>query len=120
MQLIPSLAIVVGTWIYVPGGAWQPDQSEVSDARVKLRPYVVAQAKARGDDLPAWRSYTFQYQGRELEGRKVIYVNAFCSTPPDDVERNMVMTLDGGTCFFQAYYDIEIGEYIRIFFNGVA
>ena len=120
MQAIFAIAIAVGSWIHVLGDAWQPNQAALSDARVKLQSYAVAQAKLRHDELSPWSTYTFQYQGRDLDGRKVIYVNAFCSDPPEYTAREMVLVLDGGACYFQAYYDIQTKSFVSIGFNGLA
>jgi hypothetical protein len=112
--------IAIGSWVFVPAGTWQPSQSEIADAKAKLEPYVVAEAKTRRDELSPWSEYTFQYQGRQINGRNVIYVNAFCIEPPEDVERNMVFVFDGGTCFFEAYYDPKTKTFISVRFNGLA
>ena len=120
MQLLLILAVAVGSWIYVPGGTWQPTAIEVADAKTKLRPYVLAQSKRRNDKISPWNAYTFQYQGREIDGRKIIYVNASCSEPPEYAAQEMVFVLDGGTCYFQAYYDIQTRAFVGIGFNGLA
>jgi len=115
-----AIAILVGSWIHVPGGTWQPSKAELSDAKAKIQPYAVAQAKLQHDDLSPWDAYTFQYQGRDLHGRKIIYVNAFCSDAPDYATREMVLVLDGGTCYFRAFYDIQTKSFVGISFNGLA
>ena len=120
MLSVSALAIMVGSWIFVPGGDWQPSENEIADAKAKLRPYAIAQAKHRNDKLPPWERYTFQYQGLVQDGRKVIYVNAFCSEPPDFSAEQMVVVFDGGVCFFQAYYDTATKSFIRLTFNGVS
>jgi len=120
VQLLLALAVAIGSWVYVPGGTWQPDQAQLADAKARLQPYVAAEAKARNDELSPWSDYTFQYQGREISGRNLIYVNAFCIEPPDDVKENIVFVFDGGTCFFEAYYDPKVKAFVSVRFNGLA
>jgi hypothetical protein len=121
MQSLSALTLAIGSWILVPGGTWEPAENEIADAREKLKPYAMAQAEKRKDDKPRpWETYTFQYQGSELDGKKVIYINAFCDKPPDYAAKQMVIVLDGGHCYFQAWYDTATKSFIRLFFNGVA
>jgi hypothetical protein len=120
VQLILALAIATGSWVYVPGGTWQPGQTEVADAKARLYPYIISEAKARKATLPPWNEYTFQYPGRRVLGRNLIYVNAFCSEPPEDVARNIVFVFDGGACYFEAYYDPRVKSFVSVRFNGLA
>ena len=120
MHVLLALAVAVGSWISVPGGIWQPSQAELNDVQAKIHGYATLQANDRRNGLAPWESYTFQYQGRELEGRKVVYVNACCSEPPHYVAEQMVLVLDGGTCYFEAYYDTKTKSFVRLVFNGVA
>jgi hypothetical protein len=115
-----ALTIAVGSWIFVPGGNWQPSDAQLDDAREKIHAYATLKSEGRLDGLAPWESYTFQYQGRELDGHKIIYVNAFCSEPPAYAAEQMVLVLDGGACYFEAYYDIESRSFVRLVFNGVA
>lgn len=120
MEYLAALAIAVGSWLAVPGGSWQPNAQEVAEARSQLAPYVARQASQAGEILPSWDRYTFQYQGQELHGKKVVLVNAFCSAPPPDAHAQWVVVLDGGPCYFRAYWDPVDKSYISVVFNGHA
>ncbi len=120
MQHLVALAIAVAGWLAVPGGAWQPDALTIEEASAQLEPYVARQAAQSKEVLPSWDRYTFQYQGQELRGRKVVLVNAFCSAPPPFVSTRLVIVFDGGPCYFQAYWDPADKIYISVVFNGRA
>lgn len=123
MHLLPLLAastIAMGDWIQVPGGTWSVDAHLASEAASKIHTYADDQASADGVMLQRWSSYTFQYQGRELSGHRVIYINAFCEPPSSYAKTQLVQVLDGGTCYFSAYYDPLKKTFFRMVFNGVA
>lgn len=120
MDYLAAFAIAVGSWLAVPGGAWQPTRDEVAEARYQLEPYVWQQASQQGERLPDWGRYTFQYQGQERDGRKILLVNAFCSEPPASAATEMVFVFDGGPCYFTADWDPVGKRFIGIRFNGIA
>jgi hypothetical protein len=120
MEYLAALTIAIGSWLGVPGGSWQPNAQDVAEARSQLDPYVARQAHSAREVLPAWDSYTFQYQGQELHGKRVILVNAFCSAPPPYAATQLVVVFDGGPCYFRAYWDPIDKIYIDVRFNGHA
>ncbi|WP_171160078.1 hypothetical protein [Usitatibacter palustris] len=118
--IIAASAIAVGSWISVPGGAWTPDPEAMAKLQSSIRPFVVEQAALTEHKLPAWSSYTFQYQG-QLRGRtKIIFVNAFCAPPPANARKQLVVVLDGGPCYFTLKYDPGQRKFFDLQFNGVA
>jgi hypothetical protein len=119
-NVIAALVISVGSWIAVPGGSWSPSATSIAEARLELEPFVSRQAAAQHKRLADWSKYTFQYQGQEQAGRRVVLVNAFCSKPPDKAATHLLMVEDGGPCFFQAYWDPAQKIYISVMFNGDA
>ena len=102
-------------WTEVMGGSWSPDAVVLSKAESALRKALAAR---RGHKVTAadWQTYSFQYQGNTTPvGHKVIEVNAFCSTLPDewrthfDLTREWLRVFGGGDCFFRAHYDSTTG-----------
>jgi hypothetical protein len=52
------------------------------------------------------------------EGRKLFYVSAFCeSPPPERWHRQLYVVSDGGTCFWQAFYDPALKKYFHLTIN---
>ena len=119
-HILAALSLAVGSWIALPGGTWDPIATDVAPAQAQLESYIRQQAAAQGERLPAWSSYTFQYQGQMLDGRKVILVNGFCSASPASAASQLVIVLDGGACYFRAYWDIATRRYAGMQFNGHA
>ncbi|MBU8976388.1 hypothetical protein JI752_009585 [Lysobacter sp. MMG2] len=120
MEHLAALAIAIGSWLTLSGGSWRPSAQDVAEARAQLEPYVARQARLEGEALPPWNTYRFQYRGQELNGKKVIFVNAFCSAPPDLVVTEVVEAYDGGPCYFRAYWDPAEKIYLSVLFNGHA
>ena len=122
LSALAAIAIAVGSWLHVPGGTWQPDATVVAEARAQLPAYAKQQASSKGLSLRAWSSYTFQYQGSSLpkSGRRVVYINAFCTPPSSYAGQKFVRITDGGTCYFEAYYDPASKRFIGIAFHGLA
>jgi hypothetical protein len=119
--MIPSvLAALLLSWLQIPGGTWVIDEATTADAKRVLELALWDEMHGAGEELPAWSSYTFQFQGRTEDGRKLIYINALCSTPPETAATEWILVLDGGKCYFEAYYDPESKEIVSIQFNGVA
>jgi hypothetical protein len=119
-NLAAAVAISVGAWVAIPGGAWSPSAGQVTDARHQLEPYVKQVAAERHLRLPEWSQYSFQYQGQVEKDTKVIFINAFCTAPPEYARREFVVVFDGGTCFFQAKYAPEKKQFLQVIFNGEA
>jgi len=118
--LFAVLALAVGSWLHVPGGAWDPSAKNVADAGAALRSYVTQQASLQHLQLSNWSTYSFQYQGTEVSGHRLVYINAFCSPPPADAKSHMVVVFDGGPCYFSALYDPRTKKFVGINFNGDA
>jgi hypothetical protein len=104
----------------VAGGTWDPSPKNLADAATTLQPYVTQQASLQHQKLPEWSTYSFQYQGREVNGHQLVYVNAFCTPPPVNAKENLVVVFDGGPCYFSAYYDPRTKKFVAINFNGFA
>ena len=52
------------------------------------------------------------------EGRKLFYGSAFCeSPPPERWHRPLYVVSDGGTCFWQAFYDPALKKYFHLTIN---
>lgn len=109
-------------WVEIRGGDWSPSAALVSDLETKLSQAIRPASQNRGR-IPAWESYTFQYQGKlTLLGNRYVRVNAFCDSRANHAHltTQWVLMLDGGACFFSAKYDVEKKHLYDIIVNGVA
>jgi hypothetical protein len=108
-------------WIKVAGGKWDPSSTMLTDLKAQIESYVKSQAKAQGRELKRWQDYTFQYQGQEEKGRKYIFVNALCvSTDRHTLDKQIIVILDGGSCFFNLKYDPGQKVFFDLIINGEA
>jgi len=64
--------------------------------------------------------YFRQYVGVVRSGQKLIYVNAFCETPPPDWRDRLYVVVDGATCFWQALYDPATRTFKHLTINARA
>ena len=114
-------AAAENVWVKVKGGSWEPSPKMIAELKAGVEPYVKDQAMAQGRKLRNWREYTFQYQGQEESERKSIFINALCIG--DDrwhLDREMVIVLDGGSCFFNVKYDPARKQFYGLSINGGA
>jgi hypothetical protein len=120
LALFPR-AEAAGTWVKVIGGSWDPSPAMLTDLKAQIESYVKSHAKAQGRELKRWQGYTFQYQGQEEKGRKYIFVNALCaSTDQQTLDKQIIVILDGGSCFFNLKYDPGQKVFFDLFINGEA
>ncbi len=107
-------------FVTAPGPYWTPSQEQVDKLEKKLPAYLKDQLKSHSEPLRIDLSkYKRQYFGYSLNGKKVIYVNAFCDYF-DYWKTTFVFVFDGGQCFFQAAYDPETYKFLSFSVNGEA
>ena len=109
-------------WVKVHGGAWSPTPTQLLGVRKGFQAYVVAQASKYDVSMSPWRSYTFQYQGQLAQGKRFLYIYAFCQMsadyPRQKLAESFYFVADGGPCYFQAWWSPESRSFVRIMFNG--
>jgi hypothetical protein len=106
-------------------GGWAPDEAMVLEAEKALPAYLRAANGGPGSSrkeaqeiLSRYTAYRRQYSGLTIDGRRVLVVNAFCAWT-GDWRRHPVMVLDGGSCFFQAWFDPKTRKFTLLSVNGV-
>lgn len=78
-------------------------------------------AKLGRSPLKDWRDYTFQYQGREISGKRYVFVNALCKKmDKQELQKNFYEVLDGGSCYFNVKYDPQKDAFFELYINGEA
>jgi hypothetical protein len=119
-MILSAIAVTLLSWLQIPGGTWEVDEGTVAEVKSYVESAVADAARSSPGPVPAWSSYTLQFQGRTVNGKKMIFVNGFCSVPPETAAIEWVQTFDGGECSFNTYYDPETKQVLSIQFNGVA
>ena len=115
-----SRGMALAAWIAVAGGTWSPGREQVAEAQAGLEAQVRRAAAEQHLSLTDWPGYTFQYQGQVQAGRRIIFINAFCTPAPADAARRLVQVFDGGSCYFRTAYVPSQKRYLPVVFNGEA
>ncbi|NMC71202.1 MAG: hypothetical protein GYA57_14205 [Myxococcales bacterium] len=113
---------------------WTPTRDDLDRLLAGLPARLEADRDRRGKEIAgslrrvlsgdrpdaAWDRYGVQVVGVVSGQRRLVYANFYCNPSNflDRDEEHLVMVLDGGTCFFQVWFDPETGEYPRVRING--
>jgi hypothetical protein len=115
-----AILLLANVWTHVPRSEqWSPDAAVIRRLQSTLESKVRKDASAQHLVLPEWSSYGFQFQGRVVDGKRVVFVSAYCQhqegLPTDD----FIIVADGGTCFFETSYDPSKSSFSPIAFHGL-
>ncbi len=109
--------------VILSDGAFTPDNATVAALEKELPNFLAQNQKQfHAQKAPIAErlvQYKFQYWGEIENGKRVIFVNAFCANF-DDWKTRRVFVLDGGDCFFNLKYDIDSGTFFDLQVNGEA
>jgi hypothetical protein len=108
------------------GDGWQPTKEDIAGLEANLEQV----SHMNDENRPANNAvhinrpelYFRQYVGIFQDGKKGIYVNAFCAAPPSYWRERLVEIYDGYTCVWQAVYDPSVKRFVslRISFGLIA
>ena len=103
------------------GDLVEPTEDEVAAAEAALGPALDASSDPRAAEIRGQLpGYVRQYVGIERDGARLVYVNAFCDSVGLDPAHQLVLVLDGGTCFWQALVDPAAASIVELTINGEA
>jgi hypothetical protein len=103
-------------WVHVRG-SWEPPAGALGALKNGLQSFVAINTGRR--TLRPWQEYAFQYQGQVDRGRRYILVNALCRVDPGwSLQSQVLLVLDGGTCYFHLKYDPVEGSFYDLFINA--
>ncbi len=128
-RLIPRDMFVVldaGSAVWIPkDGTWKPSMADIYYVEASLRQVSTLKATNwpadSGIRIDHPERYFRQYVGVIWKGKKLIYVNALCNATFIGYWREtLVRIMDGGTCYWQAFYDPALGTFTALTINGVA
>ncbi len=93
-------------------GYWAPSRQQVEQLEAQL-PSLEAQ-------VPKAADFDRQYVGIEMDGRQLIYLNAFHLRDDADIDpaRDAIRVCDGGAQFWGAVFDPASGRFSDVQFNG--
>jgi hypothetical protein len=100
---------------------WTPAVDQVQELESLLVKYLQAHLPIDDEPVRNLSEYGRQYFGVTIKDRKVIYLNAFCNPSRfDQWKKKMVLVDDGGSCYFQVYFDPARKEFVHLHYNGRA
>jgi hypothetical protein len=113
----------VASWLSQSEGFWTPSTDDILELEMKIGEYLHENSGQFHRQPSIWErldEYRRQYVGYEIGGKRIIHGNFFCSYEDVDWQRQFVMALDGGECYFQVDYDVESESFIRLRVHGEA
>ena len=104
-------------------GGWQPTQSQIETLEANL-PHVSdlrSFGAPKGETIDHPEQYYRQYLAVIRAGQNLIYVNALCHVQYiSDWRDHIAIVMDGGHCFWQAWYDPATEKFLTLYINGRA
>jgi hypothetical protein len=102
---------------------WSPTKVDIDDAEANISQVAILKAEGWSSmiqiDHP--ERYFRQYVPVRRAGKRVLYLNAFCDeNTPAYWRKRLVIVTDGGTCYWQAFYDPATKKYSHLTINGRA
>jgi hypothetical protein len=104
--------------------SWEPTLGDINDLESNLQQISTLSEEfhdpnRRIDDA---RQYYRQYLAVEMNGKNVIFVNALCRIDPgdsNDWRKHLIDTVDGGKCYWRAFYDPSTHAFANLIVNGL-
>ena len=108
-------------------GTWSPNQADIDLAESRLSQVheLSIRSKMEYRIIEHPEQYFRQYIGIVQSNRKRIYLSAFCGmengvqVPPSYWHEKLFEIEDGGSCVWQALFDVETRTFIELRVNGV-
>jgi hypothetical protein len=101
-------------------GTWTPQESDITKLEASVTQVSGLRIEGFNSALHIHQpgSYFRQYVPVLRKGRKLFYVSAFCESPPPEYwSQRLYVVSDGGTCFWQAFYDPALKKYFHLTIN---
>jgi len=100
---------------------WTPTFDQIRELELLLLKYLEAHPPIDDQPVMNFNEYGRQYMGVTKNHRRLIYLNAFCDPSSfDERWKELIRVKDGGSCFFQVYFDPVKREFIDLQYNGQA
>jgi hypothetical protein len=103
-------------------GTWQPSEAEIKEMESRfsqIKKLRVKKCCIQGARVENPEEYYMQYIGIIVGGKKLIYINAFADSNPDEVwKENAVNICDGGTAW-GVLYNPKTKKFYELAINGI-
>ena len=104
-------------------GSWQPTKSQIETLEANLSHIsdLRSGGAPNGEKIAHPEQYYRQYVPVVRDGQKLIYVNALCEVRfSTDWREHVAIVMDGGNCFWQAWYNPATEKFLTLYINGHA
>ena len=104
-------------------GDWQPTKLQIENLEANLHHLSDLRSfgAPKGEKIERPEQYFRQYLAVVRDGQNLIYINSFCQTQYVSNWRNHIaIVMDGGNCFWQAWYDPATEKFLSLYINGRA
>lgn len=98
---------------------WTPTDDDIAALEEELEAAFEAEVPPQ-DRVEDLIGYLRQYVGAIEAGERTIVVNAFCEPGSPDWPSEPIVVADGGVCYFQATWNVELAEFTSLTVNGEA
>ena len=131
MRIVLPIA-AISDWNYFEGDessavvhGWQVHGADASDVLRHLNqiPSMASRGWGNRIHIEHPEGYSLQFLGIEREGKRQIFLNAFCGCfgSEDDLwKTHLAVVADGGTCYWHVTYDPATGRFHDLEINGRA
>ncbi len=101
---------------------WTPTLDQVKELEALLPKYLKSHPPIYDKPVGDVFEYGRQYFGVTKNGRKLIYLNALYNPSRFDPQwkKEIFLVMDGGSCYFQVYFDPVKKEFTHLHYNGQA
>ena len=100
-------------------GTWNPSTIDIAKAERSIPQIATLAANHPSNHIDHPERDFKQYVPIRQAGRNLLYVNGFCKAP-SYWHTQLVIVLDGGSCYWQALYDPATDKYSNLRVNGRA
>ena len=104
--------------------SWEPTVGDIEgfEANLSQIPALIPNGEKPSRHIEDPNQYVRQYLAIVQDGNPRIFVNALCSIDAGDSNKwrkHLELAADGGTCFWQAWYDPSTQKFSNLSINGV-
>ncbi|MBB5061496.1 hypothetical protein HDF16_006232 [Granulicella aggregans] len=110
-----------GKRIFTTDNAWQPTATQIESAESHLSQIIGLHTQWPGDTriIENPGGYYRQYVPVQLDGKELLFVNAFCARGLTAEWRSQLVDVsDGGECYWKATFDPVTERYSNLVING--
>lgn len=114
-------AIPSSNWIQVQGSTWRVSPAELAQMASQL-PAAALSANGGKKTEKDVLTYTIQFKALGSPGRRVVEVRGACQvhgTTHGELQKDFLVVIDGGQCYFNAVWDATQRKFKHLRFNGV-